>query len=1007
MIGRTGLSLKPSFNQGKHLLMSSKQDSDRYGALPKGAAQLAMLTGAVAGVQQAPALAQDAAADGDAEIIVTGSRISRLEGDSVTPVKIITAEAIQESGVATMGELLQRLPSIGGAAINPAVNNGGGEGATNIELRGLGAERTLVLLNGRRYGALGRLTSAIDANSIPINMIERVEVLKQGAGAIYGSDAIGGVVNFITKTGTEGVELGVDYGQSSESDGERRGASISWGAENDTSNVMLGFNYNKQDEISAADRAFSRNAIYFYGSVFEGGSSRTPRGRLFLDTPSAAGLSAAFAECSPEGNNEGSITRIEGAPGSSLADFRCFATSGADNDFYNFQPENLILTPQERSSVFALASHDINEDIEIYGEFLYNRTTSGFKIAPLPFDARSDNVVISADNIYNPFGIDFGGQAVDINEDPINPNATFRLEALGNRANSVETWQGQITGGLRGALLDTGWSWDASYGYSRMDQDRDNFGYPFKTGFANSLGPSFLDDDGTPRCGTPAAPIAGCVPFNIFNPTDESQLAAIQSITATFTDKYEYEMQSYVLALDGELFDLPAGTVQAATGIEYRDQSASFDTDFLTQSAPPTFKECLLSSDTCTGDSAGNFDVTELYAELFVPILADAPFAKSLNATLGVRYSDYSTFGDTTNGTVKIDWRPVDSLLVRATYADIFRAPTLTDIYQAPSASAETFTDPCTGLTSQQLIDNPNYALACEGVDPDTSFSQPNSQIDALLSGSDLAGIDLKPEEGESFTAGFVYQPEPMPGFSVSIDYWYYSLDGLIDQIEPDLTAQLCVETGQALYCDLINRFGDGSIFILGAPTLNLGDLETNGIDVGVSWDLPSSGFGDFRIQADATWTESYEVTTAGVVTEVAGTYDRQYGNLAKWRVLTSLGWAYEDFTAQVSTRWIESVNLTDPDGSPCISGGCPPGVVPPELVGPSPDLEIASQIYWDLTAGYTLEKTNTKFQLGINNLFDNQPPILYQNNVTNANTDVETYDTIGRFFFGSVTQRF
>ncbi|MBN8281039.1 MAG: TonB-dependent receptor [Gammaproteobacteria bacterium] len=968
--------------------MSSTQDTDRYGPLPRGAAQLALVGGAIAGLQQGTAIAQDGASEPKQEIIVTGSRISRLDAETADPVQVISKEAIQESGVSTMGELLQKLPAIAGAAINPAVNNGGGEGASNIELRGLGAERTLVLLNGRRYGSLGRLTSAIDANSIPVTMIERVEVLKQGAGAIYGSDAIGGVVNFITKSATDGVELGVDYGESSEGDGARKGGNVTWGSKSETGSVMLGFSYTKQDDISAADRAFSKDAIYFYGSIAPAGSSRTPRGRYFLDTASATGLAGIFDECDP--GPAGGITRIPGATGESLADFRCY--DGAI-DSYNFQPENLILTPSERSSVFAMGSHQINDDLELYGEFLYNRTTSGFKIAPLPFDARSDNVVISGDNIYNPFGIDFGGTATDDDGNILNPNATFRLEALGNRANAVETWQGQITGGLRGALFDTGWSWDASYAYSRMDQDRDNFGYPFKTAFAASLGPSFIDGGGTPRCGTPSAPIAGCVPFNIFNPTDESQLAAINAIVGTYTDKYEYEMQSAVLALDGDVMDLPAGTMKAAVGFEYRDQSGKFDTDYLTQAAPPLYNECLLSSDTCSGDSYGQFDVKEYYGELFIPILADAPFARSLNATVGVRYSDYSTFGDTTNASLKVEWRPVDSLLVRASYADIFRAPTILDISQAPSASAETFTDPCVGLTAQQVVDNPNYALACEGVPTDGSFAQPNSQIDAIQLGAAFAGFDLKPEEGDAFTAGVVFEPEAIPGLYLSADFWQYEIDDTIQQIDVNVAAETCVDTGAALYCDLINRFSDGTINRFLTPTVNLGNLKTNGVDFSAAYALPTTAIGDFRLRADATYTNKYDsqVVDGGPVTEVAGYYDRQYGNLAKWRAQGSLAWEFADFNAQVVARWIDSVNLSDPDGAPDVQ----------------PDLEIASQIYWDLTAGYTLEKTNTKFQVGVNNIFDNQPPFLYQNNVTNANTDVETYDTIGRFFFGSIVQKF
>jgi outer membrane receptor protein involved in Fe transport len=972
--------------------MSSKQKFRRNEALAQRAAGLAMATGAVAGVQQNTALAQDAVADGMTEIIVTGSRIRRIDAETASPVQIVSAETIKESGAVTMGELLQKLPSVGGAAANPAVNNGGGEGASNIELRGLGEERTLVLLNGRRFGARGRLTSAVDVNAIPVNMIERVEVLKQGAGAIYGSDAIGGVVNFITKSEMEGAEVTLDAGTSSESDGDRKGISLSWGAQNDNSSLILGMNYNKQDEISAGDRAFSRNAIYFYGSVFEGGSSRSPRGRIFFDTPSAeaAGLDTFFAPCD---GGQG-VTRNQGTTGAILDDFRCFESAGTPNDFYNYQPLNLILTPQERSSIFVLGTHDITDDVELYTEFLYNRTTSGYQIAPLPFDSRSDNVLISEDNIYNPFGISFGTDNVDGSGALLNPNALFRLEALGNRSNEVETWQGQILGGLRGSLLDTGWNWDANYGYSRIDQDRTFFGYPFKAGFANALGPSFIDGDGTPRCGVPGAPITGCVPVNIFNLGDPTQVDAIKSISAVYDDSYEYWQKSAALALDGPIFELPAGAVQAAVGYQFTDLSGHFDTDFLTEAAAPLYKDCLLSQEACSGDSDGSYNVNEFYAEALVPVLKDAPFAQSLNVTLGVRYSDYSTFGDTTNGSFKVDWKPFDELMIRASYADIFRAPTILDIYQAPTADAPTFTDPCVGLTSADLLANPNYALACENVAPDTNFQQPNAQIDGLLVGNNFVqGGGLQPEEGEAFTFGFVYEPEFVSGLSLSIDYWEYTIDDVITQVDVNTSAEQCVATGSPQFCGYINRFGDGTILQILEPTINLGKLETSGVDISAAYTLPDTGLGDFRFGLDATYTDKYDSTViAGTpVVEVAGTYDRQYGNIADWRVNGHVGWAYSDFTALVAVRWIDSINLTDPDGQP----------------GIQPDLNIASQIYWDMTVGYTLPSTGTKFQLGVNNLNDNQPPILYQNNVINANTDVETYDTIGRYFFGSITQKF
>lgn len=949
-----------------------------------------MFTGAVAGIQQTtPALAQGT---GDAalnEIIVTGSRIRRVDAETASPVQIVTAEAIQQTGVATIGELIQKLPSIGGAATNPAVNNGGGDGASNVELRGLDVKRTLVLLNGRRYGALGNLSSAVDINSIPVSMIERVEVLKQGAGAVYGSDAIGGVVNFITKKSMEGAEVSVDYGTSSEHDGDRRGISLSFGASNDTSNLILGFNYNKQEEIGAGDRDFSKNAIYFYGSVFEGGSSRTPRGRIYIDTASAAGagLNAQYPGCT-------SITREQGTTGSTLGDYRCYVGSGTPNDSYNYQPLNLILTPTERASVFALGTHEITDDVEMYTEFLYNRTTSGFSIAPLPFDARSDNTVISADNIYNPFGISFGGNATDpVTEELLNPNASYRLEALGNRANDVETWQGQILGGLRGALLDTGWNWDANLGYSRLDQNRSFAGYPFKSSFANALGPSFIDTDGTPTCGVPGAPIAGCIPLNIFNLADPGQLAAIKAISAVYRDQYEYSMTQANLAFNGPVFSLPAGDIMAALGVEYRDQRGEFSADFLTKSSPPLYKDCLLASDTCTGDQEGSYDVTEYYGEVLVPLLKDAPFAKSLNLTAGLRYSDYSTFGSTTNASFKVDWRPIDDLMIRASYADVFRAPTIIELYQAPTANAATFTDPCVGLTAAMVTDNPNFALLCQNVPTDGTFAQPNAQVDGLLVGGNvLGGTGLDPEEGDAWTVGFVFEPAAIRGLSLSIDYWDYSIDQIVTQLDPNKGADLCLATGAAEYCGLFNRFGDGTIRQVRQPTINLGTLETNGVDISVVYVLPQFDFGTIRVGLDATYTDKYDNLVPGSpVDRVAGTYNRQYGNIAEWRTSTQLGWKLQGWEAQLYWRYIDSIRLTDPDGAP----------------GVQPDLNIASQSYFDLTAGYNFDQTNTRVQLGINNVFNNQPPILYQNNVTNANTDVETYDTIGRFFFGSITQKF
>jgi outer membrane receptor protein involved in Fe transport len=970
--------------------MSRNNHTEQVETTAQRAARLAVLGGAAAaaGLQSGTAIAQEGADDAISEIVVTGTRIRRVDEETASPVQVVSAAAIQESGVQTLGDLLQRLPSVGGSATNPATNNGGGDAASNVELRGLGVERTLVLLNGRRYGALGNLTSAVDVNSIPVNMIERVEVLKQGAGAIYGSDAIGGVVNFITKTHQDGAEISLDYGKSNMGDGERQGISLSWGTTGDKGNVILGFNYNQQDKIGAGNRAFSRNAIYFYGSVFEGGSSRVPTGRVFIDSDAAAtaGLDTQFG-C-------GSLTRKAGAAGSSINDYRCFVSGGATNDLYNYQPLNLIMVPQERASVFSLANYAITDDVEMYSEFLYNYTTSGYEIAPLPFDTRSDNVIISKDNIYNPFGVSFGGGDVDPATGELNSNATFRLEALGNRRGKYDTFQGHLSTGVRGSLFDTGWTWDANVGYSRLDQFVKIDGYLFKNALISALGPSFIGTGGTPTCGTPTAPIQGCVPLNIFNLGDPSQVTALKAVAAGYNQTYRYYMKQASLNVNGGLFELPAGEVQAAVGAEYRDQLGKFDTDFITQSSPPLYKDCLIQGEACSGDQRGGYNVREVYAEVLVPLLKDAPFAKTLNLSIGGRYSSYSTFGSTTNGTYQIEWRPVSDLLVRASFADIFRAPTIIDIYQAPSADAATFTDPCVGLTAAAVAANPGLAAACVNVPRDGSFEQANSQVDGLLLGNSfLTGGKLDPETGNAITAGFVYDPSYAPGLSFNADYWSYKIDDVITQVDVNTTATQCAATGAAQFCGYINRFGDGSIRQILEPTINLGKLETDGVDMGVNYKFDTAATGQWRVGLDATWTHKYDSTViaGGDVTKVAGYYDRQYGNLASWRMTGQLGWSYAGFTALGIARYIDSISVTDPDGAP----------------GTQDDLKIGSVTYVDVTLGYTLPWTGTKVQAGVQNLTDKAPPILYQNNVLNANTDVTTYDTIGRYFFMSVSQKF
>ncbi len=960
------------------------------------AIRLALLSSATAAAAfQAPdAMSQDQVLS---EVIVTGSRIRRVEAETASPVFTLDRDAIQASGVTTMGQLVQRVPSVSGAATNTAVNNGGGDGASTIELRGLSDERTLVLFNGRRVigiaGSSGATGGAVDINQFPVNLIERVDVLKEGAGAIYGSDAIGGVVNFITRKEFDGLELGYDYGESGESDGARDNFSIAWGTHSDNGSVVISANYNTQDPISANDRDFSRNALYLYGgAVSAGGSSRSPGGRIRFgggtpDNPNPASQALQdFYGC-------GSVTLIDGAPGDSLDDYRCFITSGDNADFYNYQPLNLLITPQERASFFTSANYAVAEDVELYAEYLHSNTTSGYQIAELPFDSRDDDIVIPANNFYNPFGIAFGGV------DAINDDAEWRVVSLGTRHNTVNTDNDHATLGFRGAIMDSGWDWDLSGGYSRVHQTNGTDGYLLQSRLQDAFGPSFLDPvSGEVVCGTPGNIISGCTPVNPFDINNPNQIDELGTIAASYNQRTEASIKSFALGFTGEAFDMPAGALQLATGASYEEYDFDFDTDSVTETLPPDNLNCGLAQETCSSDSSGGYDLTSVYVEALIPILKDLPGATALNLILGSRYSDYNLFGDSTDSSVKLEWRPVGDLLIRGSWSEAFRVPQIGDLFGGKFANSPTFNDPCVGITAANVAANPNLTSACVNVVADGQFTQPNSQVTGRYGGN----ANLVPETGDVLTAGFVYQPSFLEGLSMTFDWWSYELDDVITSLDVNSTAEICVNSGPSAlvtslpgspsFCSLINRNPDGTIYFIDQPTLNFGKLETSGYDLGFKYSLADTAAGSFQFAVDATYIDKYDSTPCDVcaTTEVAGTFDRQFGNYADVRALATLGWSFAAFNALVSGRYVDGVVIHDADGLPGIQG----------------DLSIPSVTYMDVSFGYTFRE-KLSIQIGADNVTDKQPPLLYQNNVINANTDVSTYDTVGRFYRASLKYKF
>jgi outer membrane receptor protein involved in Fe transport len=968
-----------------------------------------------------PAIAQDAKDQGSNQqletITVTGSNIRRVDIETSNPVITIDRAQIERSGKLTVGDLLQALPAVTGGNVNPQVNNGGSyAGTASIGLRGLGSQRTLVLINGQRF-------LSGDVNAIPQNMIERIEVLTDGASSVYGSDAIAGVVNFILRSDYQGADFRADYGISDKDDGTRQGYHFTFGQSSDKGSIMGGVDYNHQDQIIAGNRKFGKQATDLTASpntppyTFIGGSSSPAPGRIVL--PNDNPLAAQFG-CGANG-----VTQLSINPGSTgqavdTNNYHCFGNA----DKYNYAAVNLILTPQERTSAFLNGNYKLTDNVETYMTVMYSKTSSSSQLAPAIIGTAAPGILqISPDSYYNPFGVQFGGQ---------NGN-TYQLRAVaaGPRRTNATVNYGQFNGGLKGNF-DIGsqnWTWDAGFGYGHSSLLVQKFGLPNFNTLNLDLGPSFLDPaTGVVTCGTPGAPIlTGCTPFNIFdsnNGNDPQALAAIKAAalpaqnTQLQIEKYEH------LDVTGGLFDLPAGTVQLAGGLAHRDEYIRTQTDSLLLIDPQT-GGCILGSQ-CSSNLQGGYNVKEAYAEVFIPILKDLPFFHALNMTIGDRYSKYSSFGSTSNWKVALEWRPIEDLLLRGTASKVFRAPTIGDVFAAPAASAPSLgSDPCDFIAPTPTTPNPHAGnAACRGVPATGTFQNLNvlngNQIGALTTGSQFANFPLGPEFGKSFDFGVVYDPSWIEGLSVSADLWRLFLLNTITGIGAQTVLNLCYN-GISVYCPLIDRFQGGpnvgQINSITQPTGNLGRTDVSGVDFQATYRLPEFSFGRFTATLNATYMKEFNVdpapgTPGDTVYHLAGHFvpfvsaalSACPGNtgvctIPRWKAQTFLNWTLGSWDASWRMRYIGRFQMGNPNLDEQQSAY-------PSL--PGAVIKYGAYTYNDLSVGYNIEAINTRIEAGVDNIGDKQPPFFgYDSQTLNTGTDPSTFDQIGRFYHASVTVKF
>jgi len=979
---------------------------------------------AFAGMAASPlVIAQDAADEALEEITVTGSRIPRKDLEGPSPVSIYDRTTIERSGGTSIGQILREIPSVAGGAQSTTINNGG-TGSQNISLRGLGSARTLVLINGRRApDSSGGNSGIVDLNTIPVAMVERVEVLKDGASAIYGSDAIAGVVNIIMRKDFEGVEITAQTGQSAESDGEKNEFSITVGQNIGDANFVMSLTRVEESETVAGNRDWAREAGWIFdGEWTAGGSSAPPWGRYRGSTAHGDPVDQAGTLCADFDEDPDSPTfgdpiacsfdltlGPDGAGGDLLGGLRAY---NGGTDPYNYAPINFQRQPNERwifntqatLPIDSLAGVGAFESTRAFGEVQYIDRSSAQALAeqplaPLAFYGFS--APYSADNAYNPTGEDIS-------------DWRRRLVEYGPRTGNTEIQTFRGIAGLEGELTN-GMTWEAYFNYGEVDYTND-YGPLFNlTKTALAVGPTALDSDGVLRCDTngdglfsdsvedvdddgvddiPNDTSLSCVPLNTFGIGGPTQEMADYISFRQFEANKVTQRVAAINVTKADLFELPGGDVGFAAGFVQRKETGAYTPDALVLELSETGAVTGTPSD----PTNGGYTVDELYLEVRIPVV------EMLELDAGFRYSDYDTFGDTSNWKLGAQLRPIEDLLIRGSAATSFRAPTVSNLFGGQGISFPSVTDPCAS--------NPTPACIADGV-PAAGFTALSTQVRSLVGGNPNA----QPEEADTFTFGFVYQPSQVSGLAFSVDYWNVDISDPITNVGVGVILSQCAASGE--FCNLIDRFGPGPNE--GAPILvdnritNAGRIETSGYDLLAEWKGIETDIGEFSVHWEGAVIDTYDKTQAnGVLTPHAGYFrDDEDGHFAEFRWRLGGTYERENLTVQLDYRFIDEVtefgsdlfgSCVDTDGTTVTIPGVNRGLTcvtssSPEAVNNLGDFQhnLDSASYVDLYAKYRFSDKVTAFA-GIDNLLDEDPPVSVDG--FNDNTDVRTFDTIGQYYY-------
>lgn len=949
--------------------------------------------------QTAPAAPAPAAAS-TAVVQVTGSRIAAPGAESPSPLQVLSSADIAASGATNLQELLLQNPTMGTPAISRTNSNfsTASAGVATVDLRNLGTSRTLVLVNGRRFVAGIPGESAVDLNTIPTDFIERVELLTGGSSATYGSDAVAGVVNIITKRAFNGILLDAQMGETYEQgDDQKRKASLTFGtsSEDGGSFIMGHLGYSRQGAVMSRDRKFA--AVDQQSKMTIDGdpagafvpvrpfySSFAPQGRFFHDTGSYTYDAA--------GN---------------VIPFNTNGTNGQAATGFNRSAFRAIAVPTERFLLATTGELKLNDNHSAFFEGNYASTRVSTNIEPYPLGAED---IYPASGGQVPAEFMVGNSLV---RNPIVPQYLYdrisdtdgdglrdyyftrRMADFGNRTSRAERDTFRLATGLKGIVLDK-FNYEVYGAYGQTKEAQSSSGQVNVLNFRNALEsiPDVDDLNGNGLttdaiCRDANARAQGCVPANVFgfnalSPEAVRYIAAPGSLETVTT-------QTLVGgSVNGDLWELPAGALSFATGFEWRKEESRATPDALTQAG--------LNAGNAIPETLGDFSVKEVFVEARVPLLKDVAFAKALNFQGAFRAGDYSTVGRTNSWNAGLEWQPVNDVKFRATRALSTRAPNINELYQAPSQDFPTgIQDPCLGVTATS---QGTYDAACRAapgvaanIAANGSFTLNQSDIQGI-SGYNRGNPNLREEKGRSTTVGVVWTPrsiEALKRFTFTADYFKIKIADAIVGTDRQYALDQCYGGGDQSFCNFITRRpaavganSSGSLEFIDTAVSNSGGLGTEGVDITASW---NDKVGPGRMNARIAYTYVREGWDRPTPDAELNPFAGEIG-AAKNKAIVNLGYQWGDFNVQTSIGYIGKSYLDDQFQA--------------QFDLPSKALGVGSRTYTDLQLTYALRKS-TELYFGLDNVFDTKaPPIIsgLPGNSTGTETDAGTYDAIGRRFY-------